>query len=515
MSKVHALLVGINAYQAPVRPLRGCLNDLDHFHDWLKGHVGGKRLAVEVLKDADATRANVIRQFRQHLGRAQPGDVVLFHYCGHGAQVNSAPEFLEFDPSGLDECLVLHDSAPNGYPLADKELAVLIAELAQRDVHVTVIFDACHSGSSTRSVEAFAGMQSRLTLPEDIAKPSSLLETYLDGHFVRRLQQGQSLRMAAGRHILLSACDRTQEAKESLKDKRGIFSATLMEVLESTGGQLSYADLFVRCRATVRKRAEDQDPQFEAIGGFDAWSGFLGGATASRSLRHMVFFDDRSKAWKVDAGAMHGLDDGGDRPVGLALYDESDTGRAAGTAHAVEVGAQESTVVFDDDQAPAPDARFRAAITSLPAPPLLVHCPAPSDLRGSWQAALDGEGAPTAASGLLLTKEKRGLRYGLIPEGKQLQLTRLATDEVLMGEALSPADPGAAAKALLYPLRAIAQWERLLGLQNRKTEIDASKIDFVCTEPTEDGGDYNTPARLRRWNRCCKKTARGAGSRPS
>lgn len=494
MSKVYALLVGINAYNPPVRPLRGCHNDVDHLHHWLQSTLGGERLALQVLKDADATRANVIQQFRQHLGRARAGDVALFHFSGHGIRAHSAPEFSEFEPSGVDECLVLYDSMPNGLLLADKELAVLIGEVAQRGVHLTVTLDACHSGSATRSVDAFAGLQSRVVPADEAGKPS-LLDSYLDGHYSQRLKRGESLRTAPGRHMLLAACARQQEAKESSQERRGIFSATLLDVLETTGGNLSYADLFVRCRATVRKRALDQDPQFEAIGRFDAWSGFLGGAAGSRSLRHSVFFDDAAKAWKVDAGAIHGLDDAGDQPLGLALYDEADLSQVAGTAHAVEVGAQASTVVFDDGTAPSEETRFRAAITSLPTPPLLVHCPAEAQLRQTWQAALDGEGAPVAACGLLLTDSQDGVRYALGAEGALLKFSKRPSGEVVLTERLDPAQPAAAAKALLYALRAVAQWERLLGLQNRATQIDAATIDFICSEPVEDGSEYAHPGQ--------------------
>lgn len=486
INKVHALLVGINDYPSPVRKLGGCVNDVDNFNDWLKNNVSGRGLAVEVLKDADATRSNVIRQFREHLGRAEAGDIVVFQYCGHGAQSVAATAFKEFNPDGKDEGLVLFDSRlPGGHDLADKELAVLIGELAQRDAHVAFILDSCHSGSGTRSVDAFGGLQSRLTLGEPVERP---LETYLDGHYARRIAKGESLRSTPGRHMLLAACDRTQEAKESQVEHRGVFSTTLIEVLEATGGNLSYADLFVRCRAAVRKRAVEQDPQFESIGRFDAWSGFLGGAAASRALRHSVFFD--GKAWKVDAGAIHGLGDQPDQPVGLALFYEKDATHAAGGAHTIDVGAQESIVQFD--AAPPTDTalRFRAAITSLPTPPLLVHCPGALAQRATWQAALDGEGAPLGSSGVLLAPDADGLRYALVVDGQGLVLKQREADLVLRTAELSANDATAAARALLHPLRTIAQWERLLGLCNRASQIDSASVEFVCAEPTEGGGEF-------------------------
>ena len=145
-SQVRALLVGINAYPPGVGALSGCVNDVDHFRDYLVRNFDPSRLGIEVLKDADATRDNLIRAFRQHLGKAGPGDVAVFHYCGHGARWASAAAFHDFYPDGKDEGLVCVDSRrPGGYDLADKELAVLIAEVADRGAHVAVILDCCHS----------------------------------------------------------------------------------------------------------------------------------------------------------------------------------------------------------------------------------------------------------------------------------------------------------------------------------------------------------------------------------
>ena len=150
MSKLYALLVGINDYPAPTTKLGGCLNDLDNAHDYLTTQFADA--AVVVLKDGEATRANVIEQFRKHLGQAGSDDVALFQYWGHGARATAAPEFHQFDLDARDQGLVLIDSRirDDTYDFADKELALLIAELAAKDPHVALILDCCHSGSGTR-----------------------------------------------------------------------------------------------------------------------------------------------------------------------------------------------------------------------------------------------------------------------------------------------------------------------------------------------------------------------------
>jgi hypothetical protein len=80
-SNLYALLVGINDYSPNVGKLNGCLNDVDHFHDYLTDNFDRSGLLIEVLKDADATRSNIIEQFRSHLGKAKRDDTVFFQYC--------------------------------------------------------------------------------------------------------------------------------------------------------------------------------------------------------------------------------------------------------------------------------------------------------------------------------------------------------------------------------------------------------------------------------------------------
>lgn len=137
---VYALLVGINDYSRNVGKLSGCLNDVDHFQGYLTENFDRGRLHIEVLKDADATRPNIIQQFRSHLGKAKADDVVVFQYSGHGARCKSARPFGQFYPDGWDEGLVCYDSRGlGGLDLAAKEFAILLADLAKNDPHVAAI----------------------------------------------------------------------------------------------------------------------------------------------------------------------------------------------------------------------------------------------------------------------------------------------------------------------------------------------------------------------------------------
>ena len=471
-ANIYALLAGINDYSPSVGKLAGCLNDVDHFHSYLTDNFAADRVHIEVLKDAEATRSNIIERFRAHLGQATSNDVAVFQYCGHGARCKSAKAFEPFYPDGWDEGLVCYDSrSEGGFDLADKELALLLAELAKNDPHIAVILDCCHSGSATRSADDFTQLKARQTHEVLEERP---LESYLDGYYAAVGKRGESLEIPASRHILLAACQRVQKAWEG-KDHRGVFTSTLLEVLDKSGTDISYADLFVRCRSTVRKRADNQDPQFETYRGFQAYGGFLGGQTAQTARRYTVYFE--SNSWKIDCGALHGLPSDPDRNVELALYPESDQSRLAGRAETTQVGPQKSEVALLDLEADT-STRFQAEITSLPVPPLAVYVEGDATGTNSLQEFLAA--TEDRSSGVRLqTDSPDGARYTLSAE-KDCYLLKLGESGKLIQGAKGYTPE--AASHMLAILKRVANWERAIALQNHSTKMNPEDVPFKFCE---------------------------------
>jgi len=479
---IYALLVGINDYAPSVGRLYGCLNDVDHFHDYLTDTFDRDALHIEVLKDADATRANVIECFRQHLGRAGAGDTVVFQYSGHGARWKSANEFREFFPDGKDEGLVCYDSRqPGGFDLADKELAVLIAEAASSGAHLAMILDCCHSGSATRSADDFTQLKARQTHEVHDERP---LETYLDGYYAALSKRGQPLNIPASRHILLAACQRVQKAWEG-QDRSGVFTSTLLGVLDKSGPDITYADLFVRCRAAVRKRADNQDPQFETYGNFNAHHGFLGRSDSHTARRYSVYF--ANNGWQVDCGALHGLPSDPDKPVELALYPESDRSRLVGYAATIQVGAQKSDLRLLDMEA-EPSARYQAEIIGLPVPPVPVLLEGDArgiDLFQQFVAASDDRSLGIS----LLTDAPEGTSYALRAEDDGYLLKTRDTGKLIQGVRGYTQQ---AAEYMLSILKQIAAWERAVALQNRSTRMNPDDVQFkFCESLGDDDGELH------------------------
>ncbi len=160
-AKSRALVVGINLYPEirengvrGARDLRGAVNDARNMQAALIEHLGVRPEEIRLLTDAEASREGILSAFRTWLiDGTEPGDRVFFYFAGHGAQV---PDEDGDESDGFDEALAPADAAGelvgseaglSGF-IIDDEISVLLAQLAGREV--TMIVDACHSGTITR-----------------------------------------------------------------------------------------------------------------------------------------------------------------------------------------------------------------------------------------------------------------------------------------------------------------------------------------------------------------------------
>jgi pimeloyl-ACP methyl ester carboxylesterase len=480
---LYALLVGINEYPLELGTLDGCVNDVHHFRDYLSSSFHSADLAIEALTNADATRDNIVGHFRTHLGRAAIGDTAVFLYCGHGARWAAASEFKEFYPEGKDEGLVCYDSRrqSGSYPfdLADKELAVLIAEVASRQPHLAVILDCCHSGSGTRDVDAFIHGKARQTHEVFSERP---LDTYIDGYYARRRDQGLPISIPRSRHVLLAACDRHEKAYERA-DRSGLFTSTLLDVAAASGPGLTYADLFTRCRMLIRKEAQHQTPQFEAFDQFRATSGFLGRDVAGPARRHKVYFD--AGEWTLDAGAIHGV--ATDRPALVAVSERSGNAGASGTATTVEVGFEKSTLRLEF--AGSPSTIYDAEITSFANPPMPVGFVGDGRVRAALEEALNVDrSAPIAFA----DSDDRA-QYALVAEAERWLVKHRELDLLIQGVQVTDGSHAQAATATARLLKHIARWEHALAVQNARARLAASQFDFVFAEQLDDS-EYVYPS---------------------
>lgn len=143
MSIKRALLVGINTY--PTAPLRGCVNDVMAMQDILKNVYSFKDITV--ITDDNATTAAIRQGLSDLVSDLHPGDVVYFHYSGHGSQVYDSKYDDDFEVDGLDEIICPVDLDWRTKMITDDELKAIF-DTVPSGVNLSVTLDCCNSGGA-------------------------------------------------------------------------------------------------------------------------------------------------------------------------------------------------------------------------------------------------------------------------------------------------------------------------------------------------------------------------------
>lgn len=112
----RALLIGIDKYKSDRIPdLRGCGNDVELMRSILVGKFNVSAENVTVLKNEHARHVGIVKRIQtQLIAKAQPEEVVILHYSGHGPQMRNVEGDQGDEIDGLDETIVPHDSRTDG-----------------------------------------------------------------------------------------------------------------------------------------------------------------------------------------------------------------------------------------------------------------------------------------------------------------------------------------------------------------------------------------------------------------
>ena len=142
----YALLVGINKYQEPGNDLQGCVNDVMDMADLMTSEYGFNKDNIRILTDSRATQQNILERLEWLVSDTKPGDLLVFHYSGHGAQIRDR-RGDELDDH-MTEILCPHDLDWDN-PFTDDMMADIIKKTPEGSVF-EFISDSCHSATQDR-----------------------------------------------------------------------------------------------------------------------------------------------------------------------------------------------------------------------------------------------------------------------------------------------------------------------------------------------------------------------------
>jgi hypothetical protein len=212
-SKRIALVIGNAAYKAS--PLANPVNDASAMAQLL-GELG-----FEVIYKQNASQAEMKRAIREFGDKIVKGDVALFYYAGHGAQMNGENYLIPVDAVITKEEEIEYESVNAGFALAQMASAANTLNI--------VILDACRNNPFARSF--------------------------------RSQSQGLAQIRAPAGTIIAYATEPGSVAADG-KGKNGLYTEELLKSMRAPG--LKIEDVFKQVRVAVRKKSQGKQTPWES-----------------------------------------------------------------------------------------------------------------------------------------------------------------------------------------------------------------------------------------------------------
>ena len=346
----RALLIGIDLYQPPgttaqheagctygrcelsaFENLEGAVNDAQSMADVLTNPKFGfpadkvvlltnpgprqARPGVVVLPASETTHDGILAAMQKYLvDLPQAGDTVVFYDASHGSlRVNTVGDKLTVrgDDGSLlhvDSTLVPSDAYKGGYDVRDREMTRIFNAALDKGVHLTVIFDSCHSGGATRGL---GGLRQRALAydPRPVNDPPDVLPN------------GQKVLAPSERPgnpaLVFAAVQQDQvaneaPASETSPEAHGAFTAALLETLQVLPADAPAALVYQRVKAVLEGHGTvGQEPDLDANPERRQQPLFGGSAgTATAKVRTAALKTDEGGSVWLDIGEVSGVGPG-------------------------------------------------------------------------------------------------------------------------------------------------------------------------------------------------------------
>ncbi|KMT14918.1 hypothetical protein BVRB_3g064320 [Beta vulgaris subsp. vulgaris] len=291
-----ALLVGCN-YTNTQYQLHGCINDVVSMQELLVDRFGFEPESIELLIDEGPgskllpTGVNIKKALKKMIDEAEAGDVLFFHYSGHGTLVPSKHHLKR------EEAIV-----PCDFNLiTDVDFRQLVNGLP-KGASFTILSDSCHSGGlidkekeqigpntlpPTAQYNKNLGLKNRNSkkvsvesIMDHLSSLTNLVQSEIGAHLITLFGDDASLKFRFpeldldqffGPHrpdsgILLSGCQSNETSADISGvgpngQAHGAFSYAVQSVLKAQHGSLSNKEVVVMAREILEKeRIEGQHP---------------------------------------------------------------------------------------------------------------------------------------------------------------------------------------------------------------------------------------------------------------
>jgi hypothetical protein len=265
----RALSVGIN-YPGQSAELRGCVNDSFMIKDLLEKNYGFDE--VTLLLDNQATTANIRKALNTLVAGAAPGDVLFFHYSGHGSQVfNQRDDVDDNEPDNLDEIICPVDLDWDQKMIRDDELKDIF-DRVPNGVNLTVFLDCCNSGGGMDHLNQYQPLapgERAIVKPTDSGRylrpPQHIMEQMEEAAATRGVQVSPRALTRKIDHscMMISGCQSHQTSADAYIDGtyRGAATYYLNKTLEAEGYDPTYKTLIEKMNKGIAAAGFTQRPE--------------------------------------------------------------------------------------------------------------------------------------------------------------------------------------------------------------------------------------------------------------
>lgn len=233
--KKKALIVGIN-YAGTSNALKGCLNDAENMKVLLESRGFTE---IKSVLEKEATTAGIKAGLEWLIIDAEPGDVIVFHYSGHGSQLPSSSEL-----DGFEEIICPIDLNWTDKVITDNTLREIFDKVPN-GVNTTLILDCCHSGTMLDQNESLDSMKEiksfTSTKGSRYLKPPVKIKKQLANRTLVDWQTSKDVNATA---LLIAGCHANQTSADAFIDGKAQGAATASVIAATLANTtISYRNL--------------------------------------------------------------------------------------------------------------------------------------------------------------------------------------------------------------------------------------------------------------------------------
>jgi len=263
---------------------------------------------VVLLPAEQTTHDGILAAMQKYLVDVpQKGDTVVFYDASHGSlRVNSKGNKLTVLVGGqyvhADSTMVPSDAYKGGYDVRDREMTRIFNAALDKGVHLTVIFDSCHSGGISRGIGPVYRERALAFDPRDINEsPDSLPNGQPRPAPTQRTDNSA---------LVFSAAQQDQTAKEmpAGTEPHGAFTAALLQALQALPADTPASVVYERVKAVLEGgNVPDQEPDLDATAARREQPLFGGAAAKSDKVRAAALGTNDDGSVSLDIGRASGL----------------------------------------------------------------------------------------------------------------------------------------------------------------------------------------------------------------